>query len=88
MADLFNALFEMIGAALVLLSVRQLLKDRLVRGVHLAPVVFFTLWGAWNLFYYPSLDQWLSFAGALLMVLANACWLALLIYFKWREEAC
>jgi hypothetical protein len=80
--DLVNGLFEGLGAALILMNVRQLRRDRVVRGVHWAPTVFFAAWGLWNLFYYPHLSQWLSFAGGCGIVAANAWWLVLVWRFR------
>src|SRR5690349_13610183 len=78
--DLVNGLFEAIGAACVLMNVRALLRDRHIAGVHWAPTVFFTAWGAWNVVYYPTLDQWFSTAGGSLLLLANLWW----IFLVWR----
>ncbi len=84
--DAINGLFELAGAALVLLNVRALWRDRVLRGVHWGPTVFFTAWGLWNLVYYPSLSQWWSFAGGLALVIVNALWLGLLMYLQLRAE--
>jgi len=83
-ADLVNGLFELGGAAFICLNVRQILIDKAVRGVHWLPTLFFTAWGFWNLYYYPSLDQWWSFAGGLAIVTVNAVWLALVAKY-WRR---
>jgi len=80
--DLVNGAFELGGAALLTLNVRALSRARRIEGVHWGPTVFFTAWGLWNLFYYPSLDQWASFAGGLAIVLVNAVWLGLLFRFS------
>ena len=80
--DLINGLFELIGGCLIWLNVRALWRDRFIAGVHWGPVVFFTGWGIWNLFYYPHLGQVLSFLGGIWMVVANVVWISLLIYFS------
>lgn len=72
------------GAAFTLLSVRQLWRDRRIAGVHWAPTVYFFAWGCWNLFYYPSLGQWFSFAGGVAILIANALWLGSLVWFTRR----
>jgi len=84
--DLINALFEACGAVLVLLSIHRLHRDKLVRGVHWAPVLFFTAWGVWNLFYYPHLRQLLSFRAGICLALVNAIWLAQLLYYLKAEQ--
>lgn len=72
--DLFNGLFEFGGSIMLWRNVYQLYKDKMVRGVHWGPTLFFFTWGLWNLFYYPHLDQWWSFAGGLSIVTANGVW--------------
>lgn len=79
--DLVNGVFEFGGALLLLLNVRRLARDRHLAGVHWSPTVFFTAWGVWNLFYYPSLDQPWSFAGGVCLVCVNAFWLGQIAYF-------
>lgn len=85
--DLVNGMFEAAGAVFVLLSVRQLLRDRELKGVDWRSNAFFTAWGLWNLHFYPSLGQTWSFAGAVAIVLANAWWLALVAHYKLQSRA-
>jgi len=82
--DATNAVFETIGALVVLLNVRALLRDRRIAGVHWAPTVFFTTWGIWNVLYYPALGQWASAAAGVLLALANIAWLVLVWRFRPR----
>lgn len=81
--DLVNGLFEFIGGVLLWLNVRRLWRDRRVAGVSPLPVVFWTAWGLWNLWFYPMVGCWWSFAGGLFVVAANAAWLVLLA-IVWR----
>ena len=80
--DLFNGLFELFGGILYLLNIKILLREKEVKGVSLLPTVFFTSWGFWNLFYYPNLEQWFSFFGAIVLVITNLTWLILAIYYR------
>lgn len=73
--DMINGTFELMGAVFLLLNVRQLFRDKALNGVHWLPTFFFSTWGIWNLYYYPSLGQWYSFAGGLLIVCINTFWL-------------
>lgn len=84
LGDVGNAAFELGGALLIWLNVRQLLRDRQIRGVFWPVNLFYTLWGMWNLYYYPSLGQWLSFYAGLGVVLGNAAWCALAWRFRGR----
>jgi len=83
-ADLTNALFECGGAVAIFANCVALYRARQVRGVNLMSVAFFTAWGFWNLYYYPSLNQWLSFTGGLLIVLFNCVWLSMA--WKFRKQ--
>lgn len=79
--DLINAAFEGVGGFVILLNVRRILKDRLVRGTDWRVMAFFWSWGLWNLYYYPALDQMLSFYAGIGIVLANAWYLYLMLYY-------
>ncbi len=85
MLDFINGSFEFVGAAFQVVQVRQILKDKAVKGVHWLPILFFALWGYWNLIYYPSLEQWFSFTGGLLLTIATSIWLVLLIKYSNRQ---
>lgn len=80
--DLINASFEFLGGFFILNHCRVLWKDKQVKGISVISTIFFTLWGVWNLYYYPSLGQWWSFAGGLLIVFSNFLWVFLLIKFS------
>ena len=58
----------------------------MVRGVSWMATTFFTSWGYWNLYYYPHLDQWWSFAGGVLIVVANTLWIGMMIYYIRQES--
>ncbi len=81
--DLINGLFESIAGLMVALHCRRVLIDKEVKGVSVVATTFFTLWGFWNLYYYPHLDQLLSFFGGLCIVTANAFWL----YLMWKYRS-
>ena len=84
--DLINALFEFFAAAAVTMSIVTVLKQKMVRGVSIAHVGFFVLWGFWNLFYYPHLEQTLSFIAGIAVAIANTTWISLLIYYNLKEK--
>jgi hypothetical protein len=84
--DLINGLFEGVGALLICGNIRALYRDKIVRGVTLAPVIFWSAWGFWNLFYYPTLDQWFSFYGGIGVVTANTAWVLMAIYYRSQES--
>lgn len=83
-ADTLNGAFEAIGSLMIWRNVIALHRDKMFRGVRIAPVVFWALWGIWNLYYYPHLGQWLSFFGGCSVVLANVVWCCQMVYCRGR----
>lgn len=81
-SDQINAIFEGFAALFILNHCRILYRDKSVKGVSLASTVFFFAWGIWNIRYYPSLGQIDSFRAGCLVAIANAIWIALMIYYK------
>jgi len=86
MNDLINGIFEIFGGVFLMLNCFKLYKDKRVQGVSISVTVFFTAWGFWNLFYYPSLDQWASFFGGVLLVAANSVWVSMAIYYGIKKK--
>ena len=87
MNDVINGLFEGIGAIVSWGNVVKLYRDKHTQGVWWPAWAFFSAWGLWNLYYYPSLNQTWSFIGGVLLVGANLAWLGLLAYYAWRQKA-
>ncbi len=85
-ADVVNGALEATGGLFILLSVVKLHQHKLVRGVSWVHVSFFAAWGYWNLYYYPHLDQWLSFWGGMFITVTNTVWMGQLIYYTWEER--
>ena len=75
----------MLGAVAIFGHVRRVLKDKAVAGVSILATMFFALWGVWNLYYYPHLGQWFSFAGGVAIVIGNCCWIGSMLYYS-RED--
>ena len=84
--DLINGTFESAGCFFILLHVLRLLKDKKVRGVSVIATIYFTLWGFWNCYYYPHLNQWFSFVGGTSIALMNSVWVVLILYYIRRES--
>jgi uncharacterized membrane protein YfcA len=82
MADIINTLFESLGFFAVMASCLRLMKDKQVRGVSLVTTAFFTAWGFWNLYYYPSLGQVYSGIAAGGVCLANVTWCVLILKYR------
>jgi Na+/proline symporter len=84
--DMLNGFFELLGSLMLWSNVRRLYIDKQTMGINGWTVGFFTSWGIWNLFYYPNLNQWYSFAGGVSIVIANTAWLILLLYYKNKKS--
>ena len=84
--DAVNGAFELIGAPFIALSILKLVREKEVHGVSWVHVGYFTLWGYWNLYYYPFLEQWWSLCGTIGVTLVNTIWLILLIYYYRRGK--
>lgn len=69
---------------MVLKNVQAIVRDKKVRGVSSVAQWVFTSWGFWNLYYYPHLGQWLSFAGGIVIVSGNFAWV--LLAWKYRKN--
>lgn len=82
--DYVNGAFELLGSITLWLNVVVLYRAKAIRGVHWGATAFFTCWGVWNLFYYPALGQWWSFAGGLSVMAANGTWLGLALRYRSR----
>ena len=84
--DIINGSFESLGSLFILFSILKLYKEKVVRGISYVHVGFFSLWGFWNIYYYPYLGQWVSFFGGILIVLTNTVYLGMLVYYAHKEE--
>lgn len=84
--DLINGTYELCGGFFLLANCFKLIKDKEVKGISIISILFFTSWGYWNLYYYPSLNQWFSFAGGILIVTANTWWVIMAIYYRRKKS--
>ena len=80
--DLINGSFELIGGFMLIANCFRLYRDKMVKGINSWATAFFMLWGYWNIYYYPSLDQWLSFISGLVIVAANTAWLGMMLHYR------
>ena len=82
--DMVNACFELFGAVFNSLNVIQIRKDKAVKGVHVIPTIVFTIWAAWNVYYYGYLEQPYSVAAAVVLGIVNGTWVY--YYFKYSPR--
>ena len=84
LGDVINGLFEFCGALATLSSVRAIIKDKCWAGLSPFNIIFFQAWGVFNIFYYPSLDQWWSFTGGCAIVVGNTIYLICILKYPHR----
>lgn len=84
--DIINASFEVGASITVWFNVYRILKDKETKGVEWKAWIFYTVWGAYDVFYYyPVLKQLLSFYAAILLLVGNCTWV--ILAFKYRKKA-
>lgn len=86
MNDIINAAFELGGAIFLCHNCITLYKDKAVAGVSILSTAFFTGWGVWNIYYYPTLDQFWSMAAAAALTFFNLIWVGQMIYYSRDKE--
>ena len=84
--DIINGCFETVGGVLIWFNIFKLFKDKQTKGLYLPVCVFFCVWSLWNIIYYPSLNQTLSFIGAIFLGIANIIWIILAYYYKLKNR--
>jgi len=85
-ADMINGGFELGLSILVWLNIRRVILDKSVKGVSIIVNVFVTMWGLWNLFYYPHLGQVFSYLCGVGVFIGNGVYLMLLIYYSIKKN--
>jgi len=84
--DTINGMFELMGGVFVFLHCLRLYKDKRVKGVSFVATGYFAMWGFWNMYYYPSLQQWASLVGGLFIVAMNVLWITMMFYYIRKEK--
>lgn len=82
MPDKINGLFEAVGAVLLLLNCYRIHADKELKGISIVPFLFYLAWGFWNLFFYPSVEAYWSFAGGIAVVGVNAVYCGMIFYYQ------
>ena len=84
--DYINGLFELVGSYFTWINAWTLYRDKEIKGVYWPATLFFSVWGVWNLYYYPSLHQWASFSAGIILVLGNIAWIFLLARYRRKQN--
>lgn len=84
--DLGNAFFEFGASLAIWLGVYKLYIDKELKGWSVISTMFFASWGLYNLFFYPSLNQWYSALAGCFVVTANIVWISMVFYYRARAK--
>jgi len=85
MIDLINSAFEALASIAILNHCLTVLRHKEAKGVSALSTAFFTIWGLWNVIYYPALGQMFSFYAGCAVCLVNS-WYVYLIW-KFRKPS-
>lgn len=66
-------------------NVFRIMRDKSVRGTHWQSMIFWSVWGWWNIAYYATIGHWLSLTATSGLVLANCVWVVLA--YKYSQRA-
>lgn len=83
--DHINGAIEAVAGFFVLNHCRVLHAHKETRGVSIISAVFFLCWGFWNLYYYPHLNQPISFYGGLFVVAANVLYIGMMVRYRFVQ---
>jgi len=78
--DLVNSAFVLGGAGYACANAAKLQKDKQVQGIFISSTLFFTLWAFWGIYYYWSLNQWISLYCNIIMAIADGVW----VFIAWK----
>jgi len=81
--DLINGSFELLGGPFIFFSIIKLYKYKVANNISLLHPLFFSMWGLWNLYYYPYLNQFFSFLGGIMIFSMNITWLLQIFYYRY-----
>ena len=84
--DHINGAIEAVAGFFVLNHCRVLYAHKETRGVSIVSSLFFMCWGFWNLYYYPHLNQPISYYGGLFVVTANALYIGMMVRYHYAER--
>jgi hypothetical protein len=85
--DLINSLgFELLSCLFLALNIHSLYRDKVVKGISLPSGAFYAAWATWNVFYYFSLSQPISFYAGILVATLTTWWIVLAVWYKHKSK--
>ena len=80
--DQFNSIFPFIACISPILNIRELLRDKVVKGIHWATSITYTGQISGIYFMY-TLHQWYTMAGAATFFVLSFTWYCMMIYYNY-----
>ena len=69
-------------AAIRRLNILTLYKDKTVKGISLASMLFYAFWALWNVYYYYALDQQSSCDIGIVVAILSTWWIVLALRYR------
>ncbi len=82
--DAIYASFTTVAALLVWAHIVKLARDKQVKGVHWAPVLFTWTWCCYGLVFYVAMELWWCSLANLVMFVSYTVWFTMIARY-WRR---
>lgn len=69
------------------MNVRQLYRDKAIKGVRIPVTIWFSVWGLWNVAYYSMVYQPISHYAGMFAAAMNLTWLSMAVYYTRKNSA-
>ena len=86
MVDFITSLFQAGAVLFLLLNVRQLWRDKELKGISLWMILYFTLWGYWGIYMFWDLKQYWSMLTNIGIAGAYTVWIGLAAFYKVKNR--
>lgn len=86
MYDTVNSIFVFAASIFYILNLYKLYKDKQVKGISIASLVFFSCWNIWTLIFFLSTDYIYTTISYVLVSIINIIYLSLLYYYYKKNK--
>jgi uncharacterized protein with PQ loop repeat len=85
MNEFITAAFATVSGFMLLLNLRQAIRDKDVKGVSLITLWFFTCYAIWMTYYFWTLSEYWVVVPAIVNMMANIAYLSVATKYKRRS---
>lgn len=64
------------------INIKSVMRDKVIKGISIYFVYFIVIVSTWNMYYYYSLEQYISMILAIILCIINIIWSSLILYYK------